>query len=60
MDIKGKTALITGNILGNTDKESVYLWIDKYCHENPLKNLAHGMAILTDELWPNRKRTADK
>jgi len=47
------------NILGNTGIDSVYLWMDKYCQENPLKRLAKGMEILTHELWPNRKRTAD-
>jgi len=47
------------NILGSTDLESVYLWIDKYCQENPLSKLAVGMEILTAELWPNRKRTKD-
>ncbi|MCH8079863.1 MAG: hypothetical protein IIA06_08825 [Proteobacteria bacterium] len=47
------------NILGSTDLESVYLWMDKYCQENPLKGLSYGMDILTNELWPNRKRTAD-
>jgi len=47
------------NILGNTDVESVRLWMDKYCQENPLSNLAKGMESLTKELWPNRKRTAD-
>ena len=47
------------SILGSTDNESVYLWMDKYCHENPLDNLAVGMEFLTTELWPNRKRTAD-
>jgi len=47
------------NILGSTDTESVYLWMDKYCQENPLNSLAVGMRVLTKELWPNRKRTAD-
>jgi len=47
------------SILGSTDLESVLLWMDKYCQENPLKGLAQGMQVLTDELWPNRKRTAD-
>lgn len=46
------------NILGSTDMESVFLWMDKYCQENPLSNLSSGMDILTEELWPNRKRTA--
>ena len=44
-------------ILGSTDTVSVYLWMDKYCHENPLSSLGVGMNILTLELWPNRKRT---
>ncbi len=47
------------NILGSTDMESVFLWMDKYCQENPLSNLSIGMIVLTNELWPNRKRTAD-
>jgi len=47
------------SILGSTDLESALLWMDKYCQENPLKDLADGMFVLTDELWPNRKRTAD-
>jgi len=47
------------NIMGNTDMDSIYLWMDKYCQENPLSNLAGGMEILTHELWPNRKRTKD-
>jgi len=45
------------NILGSTDIDSVLLWMDKYCRENPLSNLATGMDVLTNELWPNRKRT---
>ncbi len=47
------------SILGNADMESAQLWMDKYCQENPLNKLADGMEILTIELWPNRKRTAD-
>ena len=47
------------DILGSTDVQSVYLWMDKYCQENPLSNLSIGMIVLTNELWPNRKRTAD-
>jgi len=47
------------NIMGDTDPTSVYLWLDKYCQENPLNMLVEGMEILTYELWPNRKRTKD-
>jgi len=46
------------NIMGSTDIESVYLWMDKYCQENPLSMLSDGMEELTYELWPNRERTA--
>jgi len=46
-------------ILGSTDMASVYLWMDKYCQENPLGTLPKGMQLLTNELWPNRKRTQD-
>jgi len=47
------------NIMGDTDAPSVYLWMDKYCQENPLNLLADGMVHLIVELWPNRKRTKD-
>jgi len=47
------------NILGSTDMKSIYLWMNKYCHENPLGTLVAGMSKLTKELWPNRKRTKD-
>jgi len=47
------------DIMGSTDKENIYLWMDKYCQENPLSNLAEGMNVLIEELWPNRKRTED-
>jgi len=44
------------SILGSTDLESALLWMDKYCQENPLNDSADGMIVLTNELWPNRKR----
>ena len=44
---------------GSTGLESIYLWMDKYCQENPLSHLGGGMKKLTNELWPNRKRTKD-
>jgi len=43
------------NILGSTGIDSVILWMDKYCRENPLSNLTTGMDVLTNELWPNRR-----
>jgi len=47
------------DILNKTDTQSVFLWMDKYCQENPLSSLVKGMEQLTIELWPNRKRTKD-
>jgi len=47
------------SILKTTDMKSISLWMDKYCQENPLNNLADGMEVLTHELWPNRKQTKD-
>lgn len=47
------------SILGSTGDESVYLWMDKYCQENPLKNMGVAMEQLTSELWPNRKTSKD-
>jgi len=42
------------NILGNTDMDSIYLWVDNYCQEKPLSSLFGAMRILTQELWPSR------
>ena len=46
------------NILGKTDRESSFLWLDQYCLENPLKLLVSGTILLTTELWPDRIITA--
>ena len=47
----------TYNILGNTDRESVYLWIDNYCQANPLNDLSDAMVHLAIELQPGRTVT---
>jgi hypothetical protein len=44
----------TFDIKGNADLNSIFLWMDKWCQENPLKDLADGMYDLTNELYPNR------
>lgn len=31
------------------DNESVYLWMDKYCNANPLKNMGDGAVVLFAE-----------
>jgi hypothetical protein len=48
----------TYDIVVNTDFQSIYLWLDNYCRDNPLDNLAYAMNALTAELYPNRTRTA--
>lgn len=46
----------TTNILGNTDLQSVMVWLENYCRKHPLKHLASGMEELVIELFPNRKQ----
>jgi hypothetical protein len=38
------------DILRDTDNESIFLWIDNYCHENPLKELGDAGIHLFIEL----------
>jgi hypothetical protein len=42
------------DIQGDTDMESISLWMDNYCLEHPLNKPAQGMEILTETLWPRR------
>ncbi len=42
------------NIMGETDLDSIHLWVDKYCRENPLSGVADAMELLIPELWPRR------
>jgi len=44
----------TYDIQGNTDLESIELWLDNFCKENPLKELGEAMQFLTDELYLTR------
>lgn len=48
----------TFNILGNTDLQSVMVWLDNYCKAHPLRNLADAMSDLTAVLYPRRYKTA--
>ena len=34
----------------NTDAPAITAWVDKYCRENPLKNIADASATLVIEL----------
>ena len=41
------------NHLAKIDAASAYLWMDKYCRENPLKNIVEGSSDLFFELRTN-------
>jgi len=45
------------NILGTSNMDDIYFWMDNYCSANPLKSIASGLTTLTKELWPNRTRS---
>lgn len=38
------------NFLKGTDSESIFLWLDNYCHANPAKNLDNAGLDLAREL----------
>jgi hypothetical protein len=38
------------NFLKGTDNESIFLWLDNYCHANPDKNLDNAGPALAREL----------
>ncbi len=48
----------TQDILGQTDREAILLWLENYCKQNPLTDFADAMESLTDELHPKRIRKA--
>ena len=50
----------TQDILGQTDREAILLWLENYCKQNPLTDFAEAMEPLTDELHPKRIRKAPK
>ena len=35
-------------------REAIYLWMDKYCRDNPLSNPVSGAFVLFDERAPKR------
>lgn len=43
------------DILKGVDNESIYLWMDKYCRANPLKDIADGSETLFEELKRTRR-----
>ncbi len=48
----------TWEIAGQTDTESMLLWLENYCKRNPLESFAGAMDLLTNELHPKRIRKA--
>lgn len=43
-------AVRSGNILGGTDTDGLFSWIDAYCQANPLDSLFHASGALVREL----------
>jgi hypothetical protein len=57
------TGVITGmvlnsgaDVLRDTDADSAYLWIDKYCTRNPARTVSTGASALFYELRKNMGR----
>jgi hypothetical protein len=48
------------NIEGNSDRDSLLLWLENYCKKNPLEAFPVAVANLTDTLYEKRTRTAPK
>lgn len=48
--LSGKAASTGEDVLRNTDKESIALWMDQYCKNNPLNDTADGARTLFKEL----------
>jgi hypothetical protein len=51
--ISGINMVSEKNHLAKIDAASAYLWMDKYCRENPLKNIVEGSGDLFIELKTN-------
>jgi hypothetical protein len=45
----------TNNALELVDRESIFLWMDKYCKENPLEYIDDGGQVLLLELVAKRR-----
>lgn len=57
------TGVVTGmvlssgaDVLRDTDAESAYLWIDKYCTRNPSRTVSMGATVLFNELQKKMNR----
>lgn len=48
--VSGLAAVSGSHFLRVTDSESMHLWTDKYCHENPLDSVADAANALMFEL----------
>ena len=57
------TGVVTGmvlssgaDVLRDTDADSTYLWIDKYCTRNPSRTVSMGATVLFNELQKKMNR----
>ena len=48
----------TYDILGKSDSHGAVVWLENYCHQNPLKKFASAVETLVDELYPRRTTQA--
>jgi len=48
--LSGKAVNSGADVLRNTDKASIVLWMDNYCNRNPLKDVGDGADSLFIEL----------
>lgn len=50
LSASGSFAALAGGHLSETDANAVAAWVDKYCRDNPLKNIADASGNLFVEL----------
>ncbi len=50
----------TYDIMGQTDRSAILLWLENYCKQKPLARFAEAMQLLTDELHSRRVRKSPK
>ncbi len=50
----------TYDIKGNSDMNSLLLWLENYCKKNPLEDFISAVDMLVNELHPKRHKQAPK
>lgn len=48
--LSGRADATGKNFLKGTDSDSIFVWLDNFCRENPGKDLEQGGIVLTREL----------